>query len=108
MTSWFHNQRFRIVAFTTAAFAACGFFICGILLGYSAYAHAHHQMPNTKIFLTLCPPSIISLGLDNASTLVGLFGWLLIGLVNAIIYAIPGFLIGVLIAVICPKRLLGQ
>ena len=79
-----------------------------ILLGYSVYAHTHHQMPNTKIFLTLCPPSIIALGLDNASELVGLLGWLVIGLMNAISYAIPGFLIGVLIAVICPKRLLGQ
>ena len=108
MASWVRNQRFKIVAFTTAAFAACGFLICGILLGYSVYAHTHHQIPNTKIFLTLCPPSIIALGLDNASALVGLLGWLLIGLMNAISYAIPGFLIGVLTAVICPKRFLGQ
>jgi hypothetical protein len=108
MGSWFRSRRFRIVAFTTAAFAACGFFVCGILLGYSVYAHTHHQIPNTKIFLTLCPPSIIALGLDNASVLVGLLGWLIIGLMNAISYAIPGFPIRVLIAAICPKRLLGQ
>ena len=97
-----------MVAFTTAAFATGGFVVCWILLAYSFYAHAHHQIPNTKIFLTLCPPSIIALGLDNSPTLVGLFGWLIIGLMNAISYAIPGFLIGALIAVIYPKRLLGQ
>jgi hypothetical protein len=108
MAPWFRNQRFRIVAFTTAAFAACGFLVCGLLLGYSFYAHAHLQIPNTKILLALCPSSIIALGLDNASTLVGLFGWLFIGLMNAISYAIPGFLIGVVIAAIYPKRLLGE
>jgi hypothetical protein len=107
MGSWFHSQRFRIVAFTTAAFAACGFLVCGILLGYSVYAHTHHQIPNSRIFLTLCPPSIIALGLDNASALVGILGWLIIGLLNAISYAVAGFLIGVLIVVICPKRRLG-
>jgi hypothetical protein len=100
-------MRFKIIALTTAAFAACGFLICCVLLAYSVYAHAHHQMPNTKIFLTLCPASIMALGLDNASVLVGLLGWLLIGFMNAVSYAIPGFLIGVLIAVLYPNRLQG-
>jgi len=107
MASWSLNRRLRIVALTTAAFATCGFFVCWILLAYSAYAHTHHQIPNGKIFLTLCPPSIVALGFDRASVLVGLLGWLLIALMNAVRYAIPGFLIGVLTAVIWPKRFLG-
>ena len=49
----------------------------------------------------------MALGLDNASVLVGLLGWLLIGFMNAVSYAIPGFLIGVLIAVLYPNRLQG-
>jgi uncharacterized membrane protein len=101
------KQRFKIVAFTTAAFAACGFLICWILLAYSIYARAHHQVPNEKMMLSLCPASMLSLGLDNASVLLGLLGWLLFGFMNAIRYAIPGFIIGLLIAVICPRHLLG-
>jgi hypothetical protein len=106
MSWWFPKQRFKIAAFTTAAFATCGFLICWILLAYSVYAHTHNRIPNEKIILRLCPFSIITLGLDNASLLVGLLGWLLIALMNAVSYAIPGFVLGVLIAVICPRRLL--
>jgi hypothetical protein len=101
------KQRLKIVAFVTGAFAACGFLICWILLAYSAYAHARHQMPNMKLFTTLCPPSIISLGLDNASFFLGLLGWLMIGFFNALTYAVPGFFVGLLTALIYPKFRVG-
>jgi hypothetical protein len=102
------KQRLRIVAFTTIVFAGIGFSISWILLAYSAYvAHANHEIPNEKIFLTLCPASVLSLALDNASVFIGLLGWLLIALINAFLYAVPGVAIGFLIAVICPRGLLG-
>lgn len=75
-------------------------------MAYSFYSYAHNQTPNNRVMIALCPASTMSLGLDNASVLVGLLGWLLIGLMNAIRYAIPGFIIGVLAAVVCPRRLL--
>jgi hypothetical protein len=74
MPSWFLKQKVKIVAFTTAAFATCGFLICWILLAYGVYAYSHNQIPNKKLILRLCPFSIITLGLDNASLVVGLFG----------------------------------
>jgi hypothetical protein len=100
------KQRLKVAAFTTAVFAACGFLICWILLAYSAFAHAHHQMPDMKLFMTLCPPSIISLGLDNASVPVALLGWAMIGLLNALTYSVPGLLVGLLVALVGPKSLL--
>jgi hypothetical protein len=99
MPSWFFKRKFKIVAVATAAFATCGFLICWILLAYGVYAHSHNQIPNERLILRLCPFSIITLGLDNASLGVGLLGWLLIALMNAVTYAIPGCVIGVLIAV---------
>jgi hypothetical protein len=39
----------------------------------------------------------MSLGLDNASWLVGLFGWLLIGVSNAVLYSIPGIVVSLFV-----------
>jgi hypothetical protein len=36
----------------------------------------------------------MALALDNASLLVGLLGWLIIGLTNAVLYAIAGVAVG--------------
>jgi hypothetical protein len=97
------KQRIKIVAVVTGVFAACGFLICWILLGYSAYAYARHQMPNTRVLLALCPPSIVSLGLDSASLPVAVLGWLIIGFFNAITYSVPGFFVGIVVATVYPK-----
>ena len=97
------KRRVKIDALTTVAFAVCGFSICWILLFYYGYAHAHQHLPSMRLFYALCPDSIISVGLDDASLAVGLLGWVLIGLMNAVRYAIAGVLIGILVAVIDSK-----
>jgi hypothetical protein len=78
-------------------FAAVGFVLPWLLLAYYAIAHRMGYFPNTMLLVYICPTSIMALGLDNASILVGLFGWLLIGLSNAVLYAIPGTLIGAVV-----------
>jgi len=40
----------------------------------------------------------MALGLDNASLIVGLIGWLVISLGNAVLYAIPGLVVGLLVS----------
>jgi hypothetical protein len=78
-------------------FAALGFVLPWLLLGYYALAHRMGAHPNTGPLLFLCPTSIIAIGLDNASLLIGLLGWLLIGLSNAVLYAIPGIFVAVVV-----------
>jgi len=39
----------------------------------------------------------MSLGLDNASWVVGLIGWLLISASNAILYSIPGIIVSLFV-----------
>jgi hypothetical protein len=39
----------------------------------------------------------MSLALDNASWLLGLFGWLLISASNAVLYAIPGVMVSLFV-----------
>jgi hypothetical protein len=79
------------------AFAGIGFVLPWVLVALYAVAHRLGGNPSTKLLLYLCPSSIISLGLDNASLLVGLFGWLLISVSNAILYSIPGVVISLFV-----------
>jgi hypothetical protein len=78
-------------------FASIGFIVPWVLVAFYAIAHRFGGNPSTKPLLYLCPSSIISLGLDNASLLVGLLGWLLISVSNAILYSIPGFVVSLLV-----------
>jgi len=90
------RKRLQIVG----AFAAVGFILPWLLLLYYAVARQLGGRPSTTMLLYVCPSSIASLGLDNASLLVGLIGWLLIGLSNAVLYSI----VGALMSIFVPQR----
>jgi hypothetical protein len=60
------------------------------LLACYGIAHYFGLQLSSQVLLYLCPPSIAAMGLEHASLLVGILGWLLISTVNALLYAIPG------------------
>ena len=78
-------------------FAGIGFMLPWLLVAFYAIAHRLGGNPSIEPLLYLCPSSIISLGLDNASLLVGLFGWLRISVSNAVLYSIPGVVVSLFI-----------
>jgi hypothetical protein len=75
-------------------FAGIGFLTAWLLLAVYSIARYLTFSPSTTPLLYLCPSSIIALGLDNASLLVGLFGWLVISITNALLYSIVGMVVG--------------
>ena len=46
------------------------------------------------LFLVLCPPSVVAMGVEKAGLVGGRVWWLLIALMNAGLYAVAGWLIG--------------
>jgi len=77
------------------AFTATGFAMAWLLLGaYLVGRHLNFSLSD-ELFLSLCPPSIASLVLENASWGVSLVGWLMISLSNASLYAVVGMLFAV-------------
>ena len=87
------KRRLRVIA----AFAMIGFGLSWLLLLYYSMADRLGGHPSNALLLYLCPSSIAALGLDSASVLVGLFGWLIISLSNAVLYSIPGAIISLFI-----------
>ncbi|MGB8888837.1 MAG: hypothetical protein WCC87_19060 [Candidatus Korobacteraceae bacterium] len=85
--------------------AVIGFVIAWLLL--ATYSIAQHIGVNlgTDLLLYLCPTSVLSLALDNASLGVALFGWLVISITNAALYSIIGLIVG---AVLFPMWKLNQ
>jgi hypothetical protein len=81
---------FRIIAI----FAALGFLMPGLALAFYAIAGRMNLHPSYMWALYLCPPALMALGLEGASPLAAAFEWLLIGLCNAVLYAIPGLAVG--------------
>ena len=71
-------------------FAAVGFVMPWVLLAFYEIAHLFGKHPGTTLLEYLCPPSIASLGLDNATWIVGIIGWIFISAANAVLYLIPG------------------
>jgi hypothetical protein len=82
-----------------AAFAACGFALPWILLAYYVIAHRMGRHPSAAPLVYLCPASIMSLGLENATGIVGLIGWLVISVSNAVLYSIPGIVVSLFLGV---------
>jgi hypothetical protein len=78
-------------------FAAVGFVLPWLFLAFYAIAHRLGENRSTMPLLYVCPSSIISLGLDNASWIVGLLGWLLISTSNAVLYSIPGIVVSLFV-----------
>ena len=89
----FLRKRLQIVG----GFAAVGFLVPWLLLAFYAIAIRKGGNPSTAPLLYLCPSSIMSLGLDNSSWVVGLIGWLLISASNAILYSIPGIIVSLFV-----------
>lgn len=75
-------------------FALFGFMIAIALWAYAFYLTAHHLIGNKALFLILCPPSIMAIGLDNAGVFGGIIGWLIIAIGNAVLYAAIGIVLG--------------
>ncbi len=73
----------------------------------SHFTIARHVGVNlgTDLLLYLCPTSVLSLALENASLGVALFGWLVISITNAALYSIIGLIVG---AVLFPMWKLNQ
>jgi hypothetical protein len=78
---------------TVLRFGLVGFAVTWILVAYSEYCFHHSIEPKQALFFFLCPPSVGSEALDNASLIGALFGWALISLMNAVLYGGVGFLI---------------
>jgi hypothetical protein len=79
------------------AFAGVGLLVPWIFLAYDLLARRMGRHPDATLLLYLCPSSILALGLDNASLLMGLAGWLIISLSNALLYGMIGVAIGFVI-----------
>jgi hypothetical protein len=79
------------------AFAGVGFLVPWIFLAYDLLARRMGRHPDATLLLYVCPSSIVALGLDSASPLMGVAGWLLISLSNALLYGIIGVAIGLVI-----------
>ena len=77
----------------TLFFAGVGFFLPVGMLVYYALS----RTTAGSLYVKLCPPCITSLALDNANVLKGVAAWLLICASNAVLYAIPGFIISLII-----------
>jgi hypothetical protein len=70
----------------TIAFAVAGFVVGEALCAYAFYLTSHGRIGNELLFLTLCPPSIGALGLENAGPVRSLIGWQFIAAANAALY----------------------
>ena len=74
-------------------FAAIGFFLPLVMLAYYAFSGTGAGSG----FALVCPSCIASMALDSASTLTGLVVWFFICVINAILYALPGIGIALLV-----------
>jgi hypothetical protein len=83
-------------------FAVAGFVVPWLLLAFYATANRMGGHPSTTplLYLYLWPMSIAALGLDNASLLVGLLGWLAISSSNAVLYALPGTAVALIVTLL--------
>jgi hypothetical protein len=59
-------------------FASVGFILPWIFVAFYAIADHFGKYPGTAPLFYLCPSSILSIGLDNASPVVAIMGWLFI------------------------------
>jgi hypothetical protein len=89
------RKRVRVIA----AFAGVGFSVAWIIVLFGATVNrlGGDSARFSILYILLCPSSIAALGLDRASLLEGLLGWLLISLTNAILYSVAGAAVSVLI-----------
>jgi hypothetical protein len=75
-------------------FAAVGFLMTWMLFALHGIASHMNVHLSSDLLAYLCPTSIVALGLDSASFIVGMLGWLIISLTNAALYSIIGIVVG--------------
>jgi hypothetical protein len=85
-------------------FALSGFCTAWLLLGYSAYCFWRGTHVWQPVFLVLCPSSIVAIGLDGASPLGALIGWLFIAVANTAMYAAIGFALSQVWRAAAPRK----
>jgi hypothetical protein len=76
-------------------FAIAGFTLPWLMLVFYGIAQRVGEHPSPTPLVILCPASIAALGLDSASLLVGLLGWVAIAISNALLYAVVGAVISI-------------
>ena len=98
-------MRRKLLVIAAAAFL--GFIVAWGILAFSYIADLRGYIPSvgvmvwcTRVILLLCPASIFSLGLDNASLPVVLSSWLYIALSNAVLYGA----VGTIVSLFVPRR----
>jgi hypothetical protein len=74
-------------------FALVGFILPLIGLAFYSIAAHYKIYPSTTPLMYLCPPSIMSMALENASAFAAVIVWLLICVSNAVLYAVIPFAI---------------
>jgi hypothetical protein len=82
---------------TVGGFAAAGFLLPLLLLAYYSVANYMGKFPNTDLLFDLCPTSIMSMALDKASTSTAVVVWLIIAASNAVLYAVPGIAVALIL-----------
>ena len=85
-------------------FSAAGFLLPLLLLAYYSAANSIGKFPSTDLLFSLCPSSIMCMGLEHASISTGIFVWLMIAASNAILYALPGIAVASVFHFISSKR----
>jgi hypothetical protein len=77
------------------AFAAVGFVVGEALCVSTFYLTSHELVGNEVLFfLALCPPSIASLGLDNAGPVRAVIWWKFLAAANAALYGAVAYVCG--------------
>lgn len=89
---------------TVGGFAAAGFLLPLLLLAYYSAANSLGKFPSTDLLFDLCPSSILSMGLDKASTSTAIVVWLLIAASNAVLYALLGIVVALIFRLRKSKR----
>jgi hypothetical protein len=84
----------RVTFKIIAIFAAIGFVMPLLVSAVYAIAGRMNVHPSYAWASYLCPPSLMALGLEGASPLAVVWGYLLIASSNAFLYALPGLAVG--------------
>jgi hypothetical protein len=85
-------------------FSAAGFLLPLLLFAYYTVANHLGKFPNTEALFYLCPSSILCMGLDKASTSTAVVVWLVIAASNAVLYALPGIAVALILRFRNPNR----
>ena len=83
-------------------FAAVGFLLPLLSMVFYVIARHFDKFPDMTLLMYVCPSTIISMALDNASAGTAVVVWLMISASNAVLYALIPFAIVLIYRVIRP------